>query len=291
MLHRPRGAQAAGRDDLSAESRWLVAPQSTPIEGGYEPLSSGSRRIKNPTICRQIRAISLLTCWLRIPVAVLTKALLTRGFFVFFWSNRGPILRERGHTKGRSSSRYRTLPAPSGTGGRLTILVVDLVDLAGCEDESGDQPAALCCRFYRRGDGRISPTLDPADVSAALEVELRLARGGTRAWAPPGLEPGLVLREARARRAPQIRISGRSGCHDSHDDDPQLLDLDTGGAGPRGTGPHDPGSERSREDTRGSARGDTSPEQADERTAAGRSARCSRPMSCCSGYERPTSGS
>ena len=26
-------------------------------------------------------------------------------------------------------------------------------------------------------------------------------------------------------------MSGRGGCHDSHDDDPQLLDLDAGGAG------------------------------------------------------------
>ena len=53
--------------------------------------------------------------------------------------------------------------------------------------------------------GRLPPTLDPADVRAAPEVALRPppARGGTRAGAQPGLEPGLVLREARARRAPQ----------------------------------------------------------------------------------------
>jgi hypothetical protein len=92
---------------------------------------------------------------------------------------------------GRSPARDRTPPGPSGTGGRLTILVngVDPVDLAGCEDESGDQPAALSCRLYRRVDGRISPTLDPADVRAALEVALRLARGGTRAWAQPDSSP------------------------------------------------------------------------------------------------------
>jgi len=44
-----------------------------------------------------------------------------------------------------------------------------------------------------------SPTLDSADVGAALEVARRIARGGTRAWAQPGLDPGLVLREARER--------------------------------------------------------------------------------------------
>jgi hypothetical protein len=47
----------------------------------------------------------------------------------------------------------------------------------------------------------MSPTLDPGDVSAALEVALGLARGGTSVWAQPGLEPGLVLREARAQGA------------------------------------------------------------------------------------------
>ncbi len=54
--------------------------------------------------------------------------------------------------------------------GSPTILIngVDLVDLAGGEDASADQPAALSCRLYRRRDGRISPTPDPADVHAAL---------------------------------------------------------------------------------------------------------------------------
>jgi hypothetical protein len=32
----------------------------------------------------------------------------------------------------------------------------------------GDEPAALTCRVYRRRDGRISPTPDPADVRDAL---------------------------------------------------------------------------------------------------------------------------
>jgi len=88
---------------------------------------------------------------------------------------------------GRSLARDRTPPGPSGTGGRLTILVngVDLVALAGCEDESGDQPTALSSRLYRRVDGRISPTLDPADVRAALEVAL--GRAPTRARRDPRL--------------------------------------------------------------------------------------------------------
>ena len=38
---------------------------------------------------------------------------------------------------------------------------VDIVD-------PGTQPPALTCRIYRRRDGRISPTPDPADVREAL---------------------------------------------------------------------------------------------------------------------------
>ena len=34
----------------------------------------------------------------------------------------------------------------------------------------GDAPPALTCRIYRRRDGRISPTPDPADVRDALEA-------------------------------------------------------------------------------------------------------------------------
>ena len=117
----------------------------------------------------------------------------------------------------------------------------------------------------------------------------RARRDTGRSAAGTGARPG-PARSASASSSP-IRISGRSGCHDSHDDDPQLLDLDSGGAGPGGTRPHDPGSARSGEDTRGAARGDASPEQAHKRTAAGRGARCSRPMSCCWRSERPKSGS
>ena len=130
----------------------------------------------------------------RIPVAVLTECQQMNQKRLAAWSNHGPIPLRAGRRKGRSSARDRTPSGPSGTGGRLTILVngVDLVDLAGCEDESGDQPAALSCRLYRRGDGRISPTLDPADVRAALEVALGRAPTRARrdrAWAQPRSSP------------------------------------------------------------------------------------------------------
>lgn len=53
---------------------------------------------------------------------------------------------------------------------------VDLVTLAGADDPSGDAPAALSCRLYRRRDGRISPTPDPADVRAAVALLAEGAR-------------------------------------------------------------------------------------------------------------------
>jgi hypothetical protein len=58
--------------------------------------------------------------------------------------------------------------------GSPTIRVdgVDVVD-------PGTQPAALNCRIYRRRDGRISPTPDPADLHDALE------RAQTAAGASP----------------------------------------------------------------------------------------------------------
>jgi hypothetical protein len=34
----------------------------------------------------------------------------------------------------------------------------------------GDEPTGLTCRVYRRRDGRISPTPDPADLRAALRA-------------------------------------------------------------------------------------------------------------------------
>jgi hypothetical protein len=42
---------------------------------------------------------------------------------------------------------------------------------------SGEEPAGLTCRVYRRRDGRVSPTPDPADVRDALAA----AQAATRA--------------------------------------------------------------------------------------------------------------
>jgi hypothetical protein len=39
--------------------------------------------------------------------------------------------------------------------------------------DPGDEPVGLACRIYRRRDGRISPTPDPADVRDALAGVLR----------------------------------------------------------------------------------------------------------------------
>ena len=39
----------------------------------------------------------------------------------------------------------------------------------------GDEPAALACRVYRRRDGRISPTPDPADLREALSARASAA--------------------------------------------------------------------------------------------------------------------
>ncbi|MCW3066033.1 MAG: hypothetical protein JWN32_3205 [Solirubrobacterales bacterium] len=36
----------------------------------------------------------------------------------------------------------------------------------------GDEPTGLTCRVYRRRDGRISPTPDPADVRDAVRAAL-----------------------------------------------------------------------------------------------------------------------
>ncbi|HEX4186737.1 MAG TPA: hypothetical protein VHY83_02455 [Solirubrobacteraceae bacterium] len=35
---------------------------------------------------------------------------------------------------------------------------------------TGDEPAGLSCRIYRRRDGRISPTPDPADLRDAIRA-------------------------------------------------------------------------------------------------------------------------
>jgi hypothetical protein len=39
--------------------------------------------------------------------------------------------------------------------------------------DPGDEPVGLSCRVYRRRDGRISPTPDPADLREALTGALR----------------------------------------------------------------------------------------------------------------------
>lgn len=61
--------------------------------------------------------------------------------------------------------------------GSPTVLIngIDLIELAGGEDASGDQTDALSCRLYHRRDGRISPTPDPADVHEALAIALERA--------------------------------------------------------------------------------------------------------------------
>jgi hypothetical protein len=59
-----------------------------------------------------------------------------------------------------------------GFRGSPTILIdsVDLMQVLAPEPEATSQEAesALTCRLYRRRDGRISPTPDPADVREAL---------------------------------------------------------------------------------------------------------------------------
>jgi hypothetical protein len=44
-----------------------------------------------------------------------------------------------------------------------------LIDGIDCVDAS-DEPTGLCCRVYRRRDGRIGPTPDPEDLRAALRL-------------------------------------------------------------------------------------------------------------------------
>lgn len=47
------------------------------------------------------------------------------------------------------------------------------VDGRDVQPPGEDEPGGLTCRVYRRRDGRVAPTPDPADVRAAL----RAARG------------------------------------------------------------------------------------------------------------------
>jgi hypothetical protein len=59
-----------------------------------------------------------------------------------------------------------------GFHGSPTILIdsVDLMQVLAPEPEATSQEgeSALTCRLYRRRDGRISPTPDPADVREAI---------------------------------------------------------------------------------------------------------------------------
>jgi hypothetical protein len=47
-----------------------------------------------------------------------------------------------------------------------------LIDGADAVPVPGEEPGGLTCRIYRRRDGRISPTPDPADVREALRRAL-----------------------------------------------------------------------------------------------------------------------
>lgn len=42
----------------------------------------------------------------------------------------------------------------------------------------GEEPAGLTCRIYRRRDGRVSPTPDPADLRDALSAAAALEVAG-----------------------------------------------------------------------------------------------------------------
>jgi hypothetical protein len=59
-----------------------------------------------------------------------------------------------------------------GFSGSPTILIndVDLMNVLADEPQAtgAEAESALTCRLYRRRDGRISPTPDPADVRDAL---------------------------------------------------------------------------------------------------------------------------
>ena len=59
-----------------------------------------------------------------------------------------------------------------GFTGSPTILIdsVDLMQVLGAEPAGPELESALTCRLYRRRDGRISPTPDPADVREALTL-------------------------------------------------------------------------------------------------------------------------
>jgi hypothetical protein len=51
-----------------------------------------------------------------------------------------------------------------------------LLDGADLVPEAGEAPIGLSCRVYRRRDGRISPTPDPADLREALAAAAATGR-------------------------------------------------------------------------------------------------------------------
>jgi hypothetical protein len=73
-------------------------------------------------------------------------------------------LREIGTEEQAAAERFPGSPT-------IRIDGVDVVD-------PGGQPSALTCRVYRRRDGRISPTPDPADVRESLVRAI--GRGGAQ---------------------------------------------------------------------------------------------------------------
>jgi hypothetical protein len=65
------------------------------------------------------------------------------------------------------ASRERFVGSPT-----IRVEGADIVD-------PGEQPPALTCRVYRRRDGRISPTPDPADVRDALSAAMQMKTAAT----------------------------------------------------------------------------------------------------------------
>jgi hypothetical protein len=88
-------------------------------------------------------------------------------------------LREALHELGlnEASVRMREIRTDAEAGsepfkGSPTVLIdgVDAVELVGQEPRPAAEPGGLFCRVYRRRDGRISPTPDPADLRDALRT-------------------------------------------------------------------------------------------------------------------------
>jgi hypothetical protein len=116
----PAGRSSCGHErPRSREAcRATVAPQSTPIEGGYRPPEGGSPQTRNLSICRQIRP-NLTPQWLASnPGSGINKTPACKQKRRSGWQS-GPITdqsREGRDSEGRSSDRYWAL---SGRGGAL----------------------------------------------------------------------------------------------------------------------------------------------------------------------------